>query len=126
MQKKKNSNLFKGFGYAWQGIAWNFKCERNMRWHLVITVLVILAGIFWQISFWEWLIICLFFALVPALELVNSAVESSCDIIRDHLKLGYSETKLPRDLAAGAVLWAAILAAIVGSLIFIPKILASL
>jgi undecaprenol kinase len=123
MPKAQRSSFWKGFVYAWRGIVWNVVQERNMMVHLIVLVLTVLAGLFFSISATEWLILLLFFALVPALELVNSAVESTCDIVRDELKLAYPRTKLPRDLAAGAVLWVAVFAVIAGLVIFIPHLI---
>ncbi len=124
MQKKTKASFIKGFDFAWQGIIWNFWNERNMRFHLIASVIALIFGLFFKISVTEWLILTIFFALIPALELVNSAVEATCDVLRDRLRLDYAATKLPRDLAAGAVLWAAIFAAIAGLIIFLPKITA--
>lgn len=94
-----------------------------MRLHVLAVIAMTFLGLILQISKGEWLVLVVFFTLVPALELVNSAVESICDVIRDRFKLGYGETKLPRDLAAGAVLWAAAGAVIAGIIIFFPKLI---
>ena len=79
-----------------------------------------------QLTLNEWLILLVFFALIPSLELVNSAVEDTCNCLRDNLQLDYQATKLPRDLAAGAVLWASVFTALAGAIIFLPKIYFSL
>ncbi len=123
MQKKKKTSFIKGFDFAWQGILWNALNERNMRIHLFVTILVLVLGMIFQLALIEWLILLFFIALIPALELVNSAIESTCDVLRDELKLNYKATKLPRDLAAGAVLWATIFAIFTGIVIFLPYML---
>lgn len=123
MQKKKKATFVKGFDFAWQGILWNALNERNMRIHLFISILVLIFGVFFHLPLIEWLFLIFFIALIPALELVNSAIESTCDVLRDELKLSYGATKLPRDLAAGAVLWATIFALFTGLVIFVPQFL---
>lgn len=122
MQKKKQGKFLKGFTFAWAGIIDNIWSERNMRIHVIAAGVVTLLGLLLGISGTEWLVLLIFFALIPALELVNSAVESTCDVVRDELHLSYGATKKPRDYAAGAVLWAAIFAAVAGIIIFVPKI----
>ena len=121
-KKKKQTGFWKGFDFAWQGIVWNIWNERNMRIHLIILLVMTLMGVVFKIGLYEWLILLVFFALIPALELVNSAIESTCDILRDELKLDYKATKWPRDLAAGAVFWAAIGSILAGLMIFLPRI----
>ncbi len=59
------------------------------------------------------------FGLVIALELVNTAIESVVDLVTTERK---PLAKTAKDTAAGAVLVAAIMAAIVGLIIFVPRI----
>ena len=66
----------------------------------------------------EWCICLGLFGLVMALELVNTAVESVVDLVTSEYK---PLAKIAKDTAAGAVLIAAIMAAIVGLIIFVPK-----
>ncbi len=124
--KKTPSKLSSSFVYAWRGIVWNLAHERNMKIHLVSLLLCGYFGFLFQLTLNEWLILLVFFALIPSLELVNSAVEDTCNCLRDNLQLDYQATKLPRDLAAGAVLWASVFAALAGAIIFLPKIYFSL
>ena len=110
------------FRVAFAGIDWNLRHEGHMIFHVVAIFTVIAAGLFFRLSSNEWLTLIIFFALVPSLELVNSAVECTCDIVRDKLKLDYQATRLPRDLAAGAVLWASLAAVIAALIIFGPRL----
>ena len=71
----------------------------------------------------EWCICLTLFGLVMALEMVNTAVEAVVDLVTEERK---PLAKLAKDAAAGAVLIAAIMAAIAGMIIFIPKLLESL
>jgi diacylglycerol kinase len=120
---KKKHHFFKGFGYAGEGIARGFSTEFNLRFHMLAIVLVTLLGFVLGLATYEWLALVICFTIVPALEIVNSAIEETCDRLRDDLGLPFEATKWARDLAAGAVLWAAIGSAIVGLIIFVPKII---
>ena len=99
------------------------KTERNMKIHCVFTALVVLAGIILGISATEWCICLTLFGLVMALELVNTSVEAVVDLVTEERK---PLAKIAKDTAAGAVLIAAIMAAIAGGIIFVPKGLAFL
>lgn len=118
MSMEKKDPLKKSFGYAFEGIATCIKKERNMKIHCVFTVLVILAGIILGLSVTEWCICLILFGLVMALELVNTSIEAVVDLVTEERK---PLAKIAKDTAAGAVLIAAIMAAIIGCMIFVPK-----
>ena len=117
MKKKKILNSFK---YAIQGIVTSLKTEKNMKIHLAIMVLVIVAGIFFNITKLEWIICIILFSIVLAGELFNTAVETIVDIIMPKKN---EKAKIAKDVSAGAVLVLAIGAAIIGLMIFIPNII---
>ena len=119
--KMKRDPLYKSFGYAISGIFTCIKKERNIKIHLAVTVCVVIAGILLHISLTEWIVCLLLFGLVLALELVNTAIEATVDLVTEERK---PLAKVAKDTAAGAVLAAAIFAAIIGLLIFVPKIIA--
>ena len=123
MKKQKKDPLYKSFGYAFAGIFAVETKERNMKIHCVAAVLVVIAGVILKISAIEWCICLTLFGLVMALEMVNTAVEAVVDLVTEERK---PLAKLAKDAAAGAVLIAAIMAAIAGMIIFIPKLLESL
>ncbi len=111
----------KSFQYAGNGIEYMFRREHNFRIHVVIALLVVIAGIWLSISTTEWLIIIICFGMVLAAETFNSSIEKLTDIASPEVN---PEAGLVKDLAAGAVLILAIAAAIIGLIIFIPKIIA--
>ena len=113
--------FFKGFYFAAIGIITGFK-ERNMRFHGIATILVLFASFYYKLSVSEFTIILVLIALVLSAELFNSSIEELADLLRDSNKLNYRATRAARDMAAGAVLVIAIVAAIIGGIIFIPKI----
>ena len=120
MAGKKNP-LYKSFGYAFEGIFAGIRKERNMKIHCAAAVLVVIAGAVLGISTTEWCICFLLFGLIMSLELVNTAVEAVVDLVTEEKK---PLAKLAKDTAAGAVLIAAIMAAVTGAIIFLPKLLA--
>lgn len=112
--------LIKSFSNAMHGIAILFKTQLNARIELTITVVVVIAGILFNISSSEWLSILLCIALVLGLEGINTAIE----IILDKLHPNFdTEIGKAKDVAAGAVLIAAIVAAIIGFTIFAPRLM---
>lgn len=110
--------FFKSFGFATEGILHALKSERNFRFHIFAAVIVILASILTGLSMFEWLIILILIGGMLALEMVNSAIERTIDVITIER---HPLAKQAKDLAAGAVLIFAITSAVIGVLIFIPK-----
>lgn len=107
------------FGYAGRGIRQVISGEANMKIHLAVAVLVVMAGFFFQISAAEWIACVFCFGLVFTAEMINTAIESIVDLVSParHELAGKA-----KDVAAGAVLISAIAAAIVGLIIFLPKV----
>lgn len=121
MAGEKKPPITKSFGYAFEGIFTGIRKERNMKIHCTVTLLVVTMGFLFHISSIEWCICLTLFGLVMALELVNTAVEAVVDLVTKERK---PLAKIAKDTAAGAVLIAAIMAAIAGLIIFLPKGLA--
>lgn len=115
----KMKKLINSFKYAFEGIITGIKEENNMKIHIIIMLLVIILGIVLKISKIEWIICIILFGFVISLELVNTAIENTVDLITIEKN---PKAKIAKDLAAGAVLIAAITAAIIGLIIFVPKI----
>lgn len=116
-ERKKIINSFK---YAFEGIKSSLKTERNIKIHFSMMVLVIVAGILLDISTYEWMICIILFGMVIGGELVNTAIEEVTDLVTTEIN---PKAKLAKDIAAGAVLIMAITSAIIGLIIFIPKII---
>lgn len=120
MEKKNKKSIIKSFKYAIEGIYTGIKEERNMKIHIFIMILVIISGIVMKISKTEWIICIIQFGFVISLELVNTAIESTVDLITLEKN---PQAKIAKDVAAGSVLVTAITSAIIGLIIFIPKII---
>jgi diacylglycerol kinase (ATP) len=115
-----NANSFR---YAFRGLADLFRTQPNARFHLAASVAVLAAGFWLDISRLEWVAVVLCMALVIALEAANTAIEYLTDLVSPDYHPLAGKAK---DVAAGAVLVAAIGAAAVGALVFLPKIYALL
>ena len=118
--KTETKKLRNSFGYAVEGIFASFNTERNMKIHSIVALLVILFGVILKISYFEWIICIILFALVIAGELFNTAIETVVDIVMPEKN---EKAKLAKDISAGAVLVLATASAIIGLIIFIPKII---
>ncbi len=112
--------LLRSFLFAFAGIGWMVRTQRNAQVHVFITTVVVIAGFVLQVSTVEWLALILSIAVVLAFEALNSAVEAVVDLASPQLHL---LAKRAKDAAAGAVLLVAIGAALVGCIIFLPKLL---
>lgn len=118
--KVKSKKLVNSFKYAGEGIVSSLKTERNMKIHVIIMFLVILAGVLLKINKEEWITCIICFAIVIAGELFNTAIETVVNIVMPYRN---EKAKLAKDISAGGVLVLAIGAAIIGLIIFVPKII---
>lgn len=109
------------FGYAFKGLRSFFISTQNAWIHSAITVLVIIAGFAFHIAVIEWIAIVFAIGMVFTAEAFNTAVEEWVDSIRSEHDEKAGNVK---DISAGAVLISAISAAVIGLLIFAPKIFA--
>ena len=109
----------RSFGYALQGWRALVTHEANARIHCVATIAVLAAGCYLEVSRMEWIALLFAIGLVFAMEAINSAIEALADTISAdyHPLIGRA-----KDLAAGAVLFAALTAALIGLLVFVPRI----
>lgn len=108
-----------GFSYAWNGILLLIKEEHNARIHLFAAFLAISLGFYFSLSSIEWICLLITIGLVISLEAVNSAIENIADFISPER---HKQIKKIKDLSAGAVLIVAIVAFVVGLLLFLPKV----
>jgi diacylglycerol kinase (ATP) len=108
----------RSFKYAFAGLWLLLRSEHNARLHVVAALLAILFGFYFNISATEWIAIVFCIAAVLALEAANSAIEALADFVSPDKHESIKKTK---DLAAAAVLLFAIGAAVIGAIIFLPK-----
>lgn len=112
--------LILSFKYALSGIRSCFKSESNFRIHSLLAMIALLISALINISTIEWVAVCFCIAFVFTMEMVNTAIEKLCDIIHVERHNGIKKVK---DIAAGAVLVAALFSLITGAVIFLPKII---
>jgi diacylglycerol kinase (ATP) len=113
------SSRARSIRFAWTGIRQFFQQEPNARVHLISTIMVCIVAWFLQVTRPELIALLIVTGLVWITEMFNTAIEAVMDFITIERN---SKIAFIKDLAAGAVLLAAILAAITGAIIFIPKI----
>lgn len=116
INRKKLGN---SFSYAIEGIKTAYQEEQNLRIHTIMATLVILFGVILKLSILEFSICLILIGLVLMAEFFNTALESIVDMITLE-KNPYA--KRAKDVAAAGVLVFATMSAIIGSIIFIPKI----
>ncbi|WP_172135550.1 diacylglycerol kinase family protein [Adlercreutzia sp. ZJ473] len=113
--------LFRAFSCAWEGIAYAFTSQRNLKIHSAFAVLAVALGFALRISEAGWLSVVVCIALVMALEVVNTAVESVVDLVSPE----WNElAKRAKDCAAGAVYLAAGASLVVAAIVFLPRLCA--
>lgn len=120
-QVEKNHHLIQAMGHAWDGIIDVVTQERNMRYHLLAAVTVIILGFLLNVDRLEWLWLLLAILVVFSAEFLNTVIEAVTDLLGEH---HYDvNIKKAKDVAAGGVLITAIFAVLVGLIIFLPKLL---
>jgi diacylglycerol kinase (ATP) len=108
-------NPLNGFKYAAEGVVHVFRTQRHMKFHFLIMALVLLLGLVWDLQRWEMLVLLFSISMVLVAEMFNTAVEAIVDLITQSY---HPLAKFAKDIAAGAVLIAAINALAVGFLLF--------
>lgn len=107
--------LFNSFKFAFQGLWLAGKEQPNLRIHLFVSFLVVSLAFYFDVTKVEWCVILLCIGLVISLELLNSAIEGFVNLVSPERQPKAGNIK---DIAAAAVLVAAIISSIVGLLIF--------
>ncbi|MFH1552333.1 MAG: diacylglycerol kinase [Candidatus Omnitrophota bacterium] len=121
--KKPKSSYSKGFigsiNAALEGIVHTLKSERNMRLHFLVGFLVLIGGIYLNLSAVEFMLLCFAVTFVLVAEMINTAVEHAIDLISDKY---HPLAKIIKDVAAGAVFVSAVNAAIVGYILLFQRV----
>ena len=113
-------NLLVSFKYAWQGVSYAFRSQRNFRIHAVVGTLAISLALGLRLSPMEVSIISLTCGAVMTMELVNTALESVVDLT---VQQTYHElAKIAKDCAAAAVLLSALISLFVATCLLLPPI----
>ena len=108
-----------GFRYAIAGLIYTLRTQRNMRVHVLMACLACMISGWLKLQPTEWAILFLTLALVMALEMVNTALETTLNLISEDF---HPQIKIGKDVAAGAVFIVAIFALGVGAALWLPKL----
>lgn len=111
------ARFIKSISHAFQGIKDSFDGQSNIKIQIFIAIIVLIAGFQFNISRIEWILLLLTIGAVFTSEMINSAIETTVNL---HCSQENSLAKRAKDIAAGAVLTIAIIAAIIGLIVFIP------
>lgn len=114
------NKLVRSFSFAYQGLIYCFKTQKNMRVHFFIALVVFMISYWLELEKGEFLIILLTVALVWVAEIINTSLEKIVDLLSPQY---HPLAGIAKNVAAGAVLVSAIFAVIVGILIFGEKLL---
>jgi diacylglycerol kinase (ATP) len=116
---RRQQTLLRSFRVAWDGLLAALRIDRNLRIHAAATVIVAVAGVLCRLSVAEWSAIVLAIGLVWVAELLNTSIEAVVDLASpEHHELA----RRAKDVASAAVLIAAVTAAVVGAVIFGPRL----
>jgi len=115
----KVKELIDSFNYAVSGILTAMKSEKSLRLHYIAAVVVILGSTFFNLTRIEFMILMFAVVLVVVLEMINTAIEKTVDMIT---KEYHPLARVIKDVSAGAVLIASFNAVIVGYLLFFERL----
>jgi len=116
----KNKKLRESFYHAFQGIVYAVKSQRNMKIHCILAIIAILLGQVLNLTNIERLILYFTIFLVVICEMINTAVETTIDLIT---KEYHELARIAKNVAAGAVLLAALNSIVVAYFLFFKRLL---
>ncbi|MCU0841330.1 MAG: diacylglycerol kinase family protein [Thiobacillaceae bacterium] len=119
MAAPRRGSFLMGFVHAFRGLGMLAATQRNFRVHLLATLAVLLAGWHFGVGATEWALLALCVFSVLAMEALNTAVEVLADRVCPEHDAMIGRAK---DIAAAAVLLAAMGAALVGLIVFLPRL----
>lgn len=116
---RRSKTLTEASRHAWRGLRLSVYQERALRWQYLALLLAVLLAIWLDLSFGQIAILLAVSALVLCLEMVNSALETLSNVIQPSYD---GRVRNVKDVAAGAVLLASLMALVVGILLFVPAL----
>ncbi|MBU3851401.1 MAG: diacylglycerol kinase family protein [Candidatus Paralactobacillus gallistercoris] len=121
-QTTKNKRFLQSLHHALDGIRVAFCEESNLRRDAVFTLIVVIAGIIFQVTRFDWVMLILAISLVVISEMWNTVIENIMDFVtKRHY---FPHAKKIKDMSAGTVLLAAFFAVVVGLYVFVPRLVA--
>lgn len=119
MKNLKIKKFTESFNHAIEGIIYTVRTQRNMKIHLVLAIVVLFFSLFFNLSKIEMVILLITITSVIVLELINTAIEATIDVLANYY---HPLAKIAKNVSAGAVLVAASNAIVVGYLLFFDKL----
>jgi diacylglycerol kinase len=115
----RSRNLVESFRFAFSGLWYALRTQRNTRIHLTIAAAAVAVGLFLKLSYVQWAVLTLTIGFVLVSEMLNTVAETLVDLISP----GYHPlAKIVKDVTAGAVLLAALVSVVVGLLVLGPPL----
>jgi diacylglycerol kinase len=112
--------FLKSFGYSIDGLKYAYKYEQSMLIHVIATIGVLIANILFKITPYEWLITFIAIGMVLAAELINTAIEAVVDLVTLEI---HPLAKIAKDCGSAATFVLAMMAAVIGCVVYIPHII---
>lgn len=113
--------ILNSFRYAFNGLIDTYRTEQSVWIYIPVALIVIIMGVLFKISTYEWIAVILILGIILSLELINTALEAVVDLVT---KKYAPLAKKAKDTVSAAVLIFAITSVIVGLIIFLPKFIA--
>ena len=113
-------NFWQSLAFALAGVRHALHSQRNLRIHVTVAAVVIIAGFVLRINRTEWAVVVTLIALVIGLELLNTAIEALVDLTSPE---SHPLAKVAKDTSAGAILIVSLGSAAAGLIIFLPRLL---
>lgn len=113
------ATFLRSFVYAWNGVVYALRTQRNARVHLAAAACALALGLVLHISALEFALLFLAIMAVLVAELFNTVAEAIVDLVTSEY---HALARVAKDVAAGAVLLCAIFAVVIGALVFIPHL----
>lgn len=115
--------LLRSFAYAFAGVAYIVRTQRNARIELAIGLAAVVLGLWLGLTPLEWAVLALTIALVMALEWINTSLELAVSLASPER---HPSAKAAKDVAAACVLLGAVTSVVVGLLLFAPRLVSRL
>lgn len=124
-QKDHKKMSFKRFlnsiKYSLEGLSYGYRNEQSLILHGFCTILAVILGLIFHITFWEWAVIIISLVIVLAVELLNTAIEATVDLITKEI---HPLAKIAKDCGSAAAFVSGVASAVICLVIFLPKIFA--
>ena len=117
--RREATGLVNSFNYAFEGVIYAVRTQRNMRLHFAIALAVFPLGVVLGVSRLELLVVILAVSFVLVAEMINTALEQTIDLATNSFN---PVAKAAKDLAAGSVLVSSVSALFIGYLVFAPHL----